>query len=1403
LKNQTNQGFLGKAHEGAMYSSTTAGEGMKRIPSYLIVFFLLTSCPPIAFVSASGEPSSFNTFSGGLASVDVSLQGNVTNDSAELDIPRNVTFVTSGFQLNVESQDESPGQIWIDVGEDGTYEWEFTGTGYGDIGSQNQFYDGSEFYILPSPSGNSTTPGVLIPSSATLQSSSMEASFSPRTGGGFFQIGEYQQVIETDVDGDGNPEPMFLLTIQSNNSTSIVWADWNSSSGITISNPVQTCDNATSLSVGDINGDGNEDIVAFSTQSGHACVHIANGTSFDPVVNSTVTNGLVKATLGDIDADGADEILSINSGGILAFQSWNNTTAGLSAAVGEMITPNGSVGMPALLISLHVGDFFGSGNESMLVMDSSGHWSLWQYRTGALLGPIVSFDDISRDEILTDLDGDGDIDIVGSNDTGFAFRINNGTTWQLNSQQGQVNFQNSTIVDFDKDGVLELLSPVSAVSDGSPSTIDGNISIREINSTNISLQSSEVLEPWSMPNSILTMDLDGDGAIEHVVSAGESARGVFIGGWHSIELDADGDGNPEMSRTGYAGDSSNGLSPLLMIDDADGIRDDLAITIPNLPTTVDGYGVSMVNVSMNISTTGEGDFNFSNLEISYDCQFFVGQNPHLIGNLTNSLNQQMTGGVGNLTIKLPINSTKAGNISLTNFFATTIPGAPNFATPITPVLSLVTLNETMVEFRWNDPVDYGEDFIEFEIFRLESSTESVDLLNVYNSTVFNETIDSNVEVGATYWYLVRSAHLFGISSNLSSPLQVTIPYPPPPGALTGLVLTDVAPDQGGELELTWDHSTDEISGYEVYLQNSSFTSTAGLTPFTLVSSSSNSTILSGLNNGQGYWATVVAVDQYGNKTEEVVPVGPAYPRNDDPSVVNLELVVSSTTSVGSAFSLEIKPEVDGEQIIPAGDILISMETSIGTYPISTNWDLISLSDFLDFGPEFSGVTGDVVIWANYSGYPGDEQSRPISPSSTSSVSTVTVKANFTSTEDNYELDWENETSVRVDLTAQYQSQQQLLDGSEFIWTAYNNSTGAIASGTGVIQDGFNQFIVNFSESGILFINLTGNSWIDADTSSLQIPLLQYGSSSGDNDTQNNQTNQEPWSPDSMLDVTLDCGLVIIDPTVDQELNCLLTNPNNYSLEVSLEADGWSEWPDYILFEPTAGQGDFILEGFESKNIEIRVDLMVEDFANSGLPTGLMEVDLRQGPYEYTSPGDRPITFEIRWNLADQPQVVIPDPEDNNTNQSITEDKKSTSDNTMLILGSVGAVAVVCLIAFIVIRMRNSDFEDWEEDDLDMEPDVMENSRVSKPLPVGVALDEIEDRTIIDESPDRPDFINEFDEDEAVSQNYSDNDDAEYYETESDNSGITTDEHGTEWYEDEVGVWWFRDPGEDDWSEFVE
>ena len=429
---------------------------------------------------------------------------------------------------------------------------------------------------------------------------------------------------------------------------------------------------------------------------------------------------------------------------------------------------------------------------------------------------------------------------------------------------------------------------------------------------------------------------------------------------------------------------------------------------------------------------------------------------------------------------------------MTNIAANYVPGAPNLSLPTTPTLMLLSATSEQISIAWNDPIEFGLDLVEFEVFRLESANATVNLIDVYNSTRDNQSIDSNVSVGSTYWYLVRSVHNFGIASNLSNLLQVTVPYPSPPSAISGLKLNDVGADQGGVLELSWNHSQDVFTNYEVYLETSQFTSISGMNPIMNISSSLNSTIISNLTDGQEYWAAVVAVDQYGNKTTAVSSVGPAYPRNDDPSAVNLQLDVSPETSLVSPFSLTLTAEVEGVQTTPDGTISISMQTSTGSYPIANNWNSINLSDFSELVSFAGDISGEVTFWANYSGDAGDEQNRPIAAASTSASTTVTVGATFTATESVYELDWENETSVRVDLTALYQDQQNLLEGATFTWTAYNNTTQSSSSGTEVISNGFKQFIVNFSEPGTLFINLTSPSWIDTGADSLEIPLVLYG-----------------------------------------------------------------------------------------------------------------------------------------------------------------------------------------------------------------------------------------------------------------------------------------------------------------------
>ncbi len=273
---------------------------MKRTFPLLVMVLLLVSIMPLSMVSANGQSTTITTFSGGFATVDLTLNGGAIDNSTTIDIPRNVTFVTASFEVDVDGSDDSPGQVWLDMDEDGDFEWAFTGTGYGDIGNQGQFYNGDDWANIPTTGGTETVPGILIPPSSQIQSSTINGSFTPSVGGGLFAIGEYQDVAISDLDGDGNDEIAFLSTMNSTNSTTITIADFGAS-GISTSTPMSSCENASSLSAGDIDGDGATDLVAFSTFNSMACISFANGTSFDPVLNVSLSRVFIASDLCNID----------------------------------------------------------------------------------------------------------------------------------------------------------------------------------------------------------------------------------------------------------------------------------------------------------------------------------------------------------------------------------------------------------------------------------------------------------------------------------------------------------------------------------------------------------------------------------------------------------------------------------------------------------------------------------------------------------------------------------------------------------------------------------------------------------------------------------------------------------------------------------------------------------------------------------------------------------------------------------------------------------------------------------------------------------------------------------------------------------------------------------------------
>ncbi|MGY8754765.1 MAG: FG-GAP-like repeat-containing protein [Candidatus Poseidoniales archaeon] len=1372
---------------------------MRRVFPLAVIFLMMTSTLPILMITASGSTTTLSSFSASMATIEIDLSGGMTNNSATIDIPRNVTFITASFDVEIASTDDSPGSVWLDIDQDGDHEWSFTETGYGSIGHQNQFWNGADYSAYSVSGGTVQAPGFFLPPSVNLQSSSVNLSFTPDVGSGFFAVGALEDIVESDFDGDGLSEIVMLSNDSSitNLTTAVSWIDYDPSTGLSLSSWQTTCDNASALTIGDINNDSWDDVMSIAPSNDMVCIHLWNSTasSFDSKMNISLSQGLNSAVLSDTNRDGFDDIVSIHPNGDLSLRVWVNSTSSFSANSTQTIVPYGQIGMPADLASLYSSDFASPGYPLILLKEQNGAWQTLNY-TGGAWSASSAFSNITKNEILSDLDGDGDIDVVGSNEQGYAIMINNAGVFNESSYQTIVEMSLGSVCDYDGDGALEFLASETGISDGSNQTVEGNITSRSINATSLGALNPELLEPWSLPKAVICADLDGDGLAEQMVESGESSDGLFIGAWHTISLDVDGDGTSEAARAGYSGNGVNGLDPLVLTDETNSIKADISPILINLPALPDDYGTSMANISMNSSSIGAGTFNLSDLDIGYDGSFRVDLNPYATANLTNIINQKMTGGTGTFTFDLPFNSSEAGVITITNLNAIHTPGAPQVTMPATPILVLGNVTAMEVNLAWNDLIDFGEDLQEFEIFRSQSANATLDLTSPYQTDMINFTIDTNVTVGMTYYYSMRSVHRFGITSNLSNTVEAFIPYPSPPGRLASFSISDVANDSGGAINVSWIASIDNFDHYEVFVETQPFTSTNGLSAASTVSSTSVSAIISGLENGVAHHAAVIAVDQYGNFTSDVISTGPAYPRIDIPASTSLTLEVSETIEIGQRFDLNISMLVDSVESTPNGTITIQLITSNETILISTDWNGVHFDDFDSLGLFATNVTGAISFSANYSGFAGDELNQPVAAAATVTNRIVTVQATLSSAADYYELDWDNETDVRVGLVADFASQTHLVEDATFDWVATNDNT--TLTGSDSFENGFSQFLVNIPEGGKLYVNMTGPAWLVVNPAGLVIQLVPYGETVEENETQGNQTNDTTWTPTSLLDILVDCPTIVVDASLgDQTTVCTFSNPNNFSIDVVLENSDWSVWEaDTIGFYPAAGQSEFTLVENESKNITIDIDL-IQDPAAIGLNGDKMTVKGSFTATDYVT-SHKFISHQVDWQLEAEDISDNPDEPDDGENDGKTNDKtQGQGDNSLLYIGGAVGVATIALLVFIVVRMKN-DESDWNEEDLDFDEDPSSQAeQISKPLPVGLALDEIEDRDYDDHVPDGPDkeFIDRLNNDEEFYQ--------EEPQEQTQDDGITVDEHGTEWYEDEVGVWWYKDEGEEDWSEFTE
>ena len=228
----------------------------------------------------------------------------------------------------------------------------------------------------------------------------------------------------------------------------------------------------------------------------------------------------------------------------------------------------------------------------------------------------------------------------------------------------------------------------------------------------------------------------------------------------------------------------------------------------------------MASINLSMHSITEGMFTYSNLDIRYTSDFLVSTNPSITGNLSNVLNQQMTAGTGTFDALLTFNTTADGEIILFTP-ALLIDGAPNMALPPTPILSLVDAQPDRIVIEWQPITEFGDDFLDFVVYR-SPADKMLTLQSAYANTLSNNTIDTAVQPGQSWTYWVQSVHSFGVTSNLSSPLTVDVPYPVPKSFLPNLTAVDIPGDTGGAMNVSWSPGDASIVEHHVFVLTSDF-----------------------------------------------------------------------------------------------------------------------------------------------------------------------------------------------------------------------------------------------------------------------------------------------------------------------------------------------------------------------------------------------------------------------------------------------------------------------------------------------------------------------------------------------------------------------------------------------------
>jgi methionine-rich copper-binding protein CopC len=313
-----------------------------------------------------------------------------------------------------------------------------------------------------------------------------------------------QSVVVGDVDGDGDLD---LLTTNAGTGTVSVRLNGGDATGSNTGvfrngMDVGIGSGSAGLVVGDVDGDGDLDLLATTDFNNTVSVRLnggdATGSNTGQFANgSTVSVGQNPRNLaiGDVDGDGDLDLLTTNNG-----NSGTGTTVSVRLNGGDAtgsntgVFSNGStVSVGSLPTSITVGDVDGDGDLDLLTGNQLGNTvsvrlnggNATGSNTGVFsLGTDVAVGNSPRTVVLSDVDGDGDLDLLTTNyaDNTVSVRLNGGNA--LGAGTGSFSNGSDAVVgigpwglavgDVDGDGDVDLL----ATNTGTTTTPGTTVSVR-------------------------------------------------------------------------------------------------------------------------------------------------------------------------------------------------------------------------------------------------------------------------------------------------------------------------------------------------------------------------------------------------------------------------------------------------------------------------------------------------------------------------------------------------------------------------------------------------------------------------------------------------------------------------------------------------------------------------------------------------------------------------------------------------------------------------------------------------------------------------------------------------------------------------------------------------------------